>query len=241
MKDYILDRFREETKYLRKSYFGEIVIVFTLFIPQLLFWPVLFTIETTDSTMRVVIGAMIFIIVNILTGAILACVIRDARNYRRGLAFRREIEFLENYLCDEVGIRNRWALSYCIAGTLEYYPKSLVIYPGISASEMSSLISDKEPIFTSIWHELADKGAKSDTVTIVGGAKDTAIVYKIIDDYTIKIAFVFLPTGDYFTRSIDLKDCEILSSSILSKTDLAQNNYIFHSDLGLDNLGKIFD
>lgn len=241
MKDYILDRFREETKYLRKNYFEEIITIFTLFIPQILFWPFIFTMEPTSSIPRIIIGAAIFITINILTGVIITCVFRDIKKYRRGLAFRSEIEFLENYQCDEIGTRNRWALSHCIADTLEFYPKSLIIYPGISTAEMSNLISSEEPIFTSIWHELTDKGLKSDIVTIVGGIKDTAIVYKIIDDNTIKAAFVFLPTGDYFTSSIALKDCEILSSVLLSKTELVSDKYIFHSDLGLDNIGKIFD
>lgn len=244
MKDYILSSFESETRTLRKNYFGEIAVAILIFLPQFFVYPFILTQDLTTSISRLIIGILIMVLLSSASGIILVFIIKDIIRYRENLRSRSEISFLENYLADDEGTRNRWALAHCASFVLGRFKKSMVYCPGLDPLAHDALADSLPAIdsfpYTSIWRELADRGLKSDTLTAISDFCDTAIVFKVQDDASLKLAFVFLPTGNYYVRSIDLKSVESLDTVLDEVAKPFKTDIIYSTDLKIDDFSYIF-
>ena len=239
MKEFILDRFQRETKKCKDSYISELALfVLIVIMPICLVYSVAMT-QITSSIPRRVIGVSLCIVAGILVGICSVALIRSIRTYYKDLRLREEIECLENYLSDEKGIINRYYLSQCIAMAQEYYPKSLVDYPGIPVATFMSYI-DKESRYDIIWHELADRGLKSDVVTVYNSFRDFALVFKVINHKTVKIAFFMIPAGEYFTREVVVDNLFDLDTAIASIVPPNTDETIYRTTLSLEEFQQVF-
>lgn len=239
MKDFILDRFQRETKEFKDEYFCGIFIFCAIILLPVILICIFAFVKITPSIRRLVFGCILCVLIGVFVGFTIVLLRRSLTVYRRDLRLREEIVTLENLRNDNEGIINRYYMSQCIATALEYYPKSLVDYPGIPVATFMSLVDD-DSRYDVIWHELADRGLKSDHVTVFNSFRDFALVFRVKNYKTVEVAFLMIPAGDYFVREINIDNLFELDKAISSLAPPKEGEEIFHTDLPLERLHEIF-